>query len=154
MSSTPGSSGSRRAKNKSSLLPSKDGLASQSNAQLRDLSASTSAIVRQASSSRKTRGSSTGGTRRRKGTSAGDSNDNGGVWLTDTKTLHHYAELLRNRDGLVLTVRVKPRPYLVSFVAGKIETLTLDPAMKVNDIRTAIATALLTPAQLKNVDLV
>jgi hypothetical protein len=76
------------------------------------------------------------------------------VWLTDTKTLHHYAELLRNRDGLLLTVRVRPRPYLVSFVAGKIETLSLDPAQKIAAIRDKIAKELLTAEQLSDVDLV
>ena len=78
----------------------------------------------------------------------------GGVWLDDVKALHHYAALLRHRASVLLTLRVRPRTYLVSMTGQtQNESLLLDPTRSVGDIKQTIAERMLTPAQLSGLNL-
>jgi hypothetical protein len=76
------------------------------------------------------------------------------VWLDDVKPLHHYSTLLRHRAAVLLTVRVRPRTYLVS-VTGEAqnESLLLDPMQAVGEVKRMLAERMLTPMQLAAIEL-
>lgn len=77
-----------------------------------------------------------------------------GVWLDDVKALHHYAALLRHRNAVLLTLRVRPRTYLVS-VQGQTqnESLLLDPTRTVGEIKRILAERMLTAEQVASMQL-
>ena len=84
---------------------------------------------------------------------SGGDNDDDGVWLDDTRTLHHYATLLRHAELVMLTLRVRPRNYLVSLFGDRIETTLLDPTLTIGVIKRNLSQQLLTAAQRDALDL-